>query len=130
MFDAAVPVATQAAATSPWIVAGTAVLFLGAAIAMLAPREPFKGAEWTSCLQRAASIAVYTGALLAYVGVLLELGSSLRLIEGITAGGVVLALIALLVAAGVLRRRARRKQAGVHKTPKRHPKDKRPARGQ
>ena len=71
---AAIPVATQTAATSPWIVAGTAVLFLGAAIAMLAPREPFRGTEWTDGMQRAANGVVYLGALLAYVGVLAELG--------------------------------------------------------
>ncbi len=130
MFDAALPAATRTAATSPWIVVGTGVLLLGAAIAMLAPREPFVGAEWTKGMQRTANIVVYTGAFLAYIGVLSELGSGLRLIQGITAGGVVLALIALLVAAGVLRRRARRKQARVHKTPKRHPQGKRPARRQ
>jgi predicted lipid-binding transport protein (Tim44 family) len=108
---------TKAPSTSWEIVVGSAFLLAGAAVALVVSRS--KGfAPLKEKMELYGRFGAYIGALIAYIGVLAELGSSLRTLGFITAAALIIILLALLVASIALRHRARfDEQADVQEPP-------------
>jgi hypothetical protein len=97
---------TKAPSTSWEIVVGSALLLAGAAVALVASRSK-EFAPLKEQMDLYGRFGAYVGALFAYIGVLTELGSSLRTLGLITAAALIIFLVAILVAGGILRHRAR-----------------------
>jgi hypothetical protein len=107
---------TKASSTSWEIVVSSAFLFAGAAVALVSSRKEF--APLKKQMDLYGRVVAYLSALLAYMVVLTELGSSLRTLGLITVIALVIFLLAILAAGSILRRRARPDdQAGVQGYP-------------
>ena len=108
---------TKAPSTSWEIVVGSALLLAGAAVALVAARSK-EFAPLKEQMELGGRLGAYLGALFAYVGVLAELGSSLRTLAFTTAAALIIFLLAILVAGITLRHRARfDEQADVQERP-------------
>jgi hypothetical protein len=85
------------------ILAGTAILFLGATATLVAPLKEFVDAGWKQRFNKGGRFLGYVGALIAYMGALSELGSSKTAIALITVVPVIVCLLAILIIARVQR---------------------------
>jgi hypothetical protein len=109
---------------SPFIVAGTTVLFASAAVVLVAPIKPFNAAEgWCWRMERYGRFGAYAGAFSAYFGVFLELGSHELVLAAVMLVPAMLALLGILISAVVLCLRVRHKQRGGDDEPESHEAD-------
>jgi hypothetical protein len=99
---------TKPSTGAAFLLLGATVLFIGSAVALMAPVDDYKKAGCTKSMERYGRFAAYIGAFLAYLGAVIELPASLKALGAISLVLVGFSLLALFVVGKRLGRRVNR----------------------